>query len=127
MSKYALYLTKEYLYDPVLLSEKQAEQFVWFSRFLGTLVVMNVLDGAFTLFWILTNRAVEANPLMALAIEIHPAFFMTIKVLLVNAGSVLLLKYCYKTLASISIAIAFCTYWAIMLYHWTMVCVLHVL
>lgn len=127
MSKYALLITREYLFSPELLSNRGKERFIWFTRFLGALVIMNALDGAFTLFWILTNRAVEANPIMALALSVHPAMFMVVKMALVNMGAVLLLKFCYKSLASISLAVALCTYWLIILYHWTMVCVLHIL
>ena len=54
------------------------------------LLVLNLLDGLFTLAFLQAGVAEEANPLMRMAYEHSPLAFMGIKLGLVNAGAALL-------------------------------------
>lgn len=54
------------------------------------LLVLNLLDGLFTLAFLQAGVAEEANPLMRMAYEHSPAAFMGIKLALVNAGAAML-------------------------------------
>ncbi|MBN1655370.1 MAG: hypothetical protein JXA30_16510 [Deltaproteobacteria bacterium] len=91
-----------------------------FMRMLSALIVMNVLDGLFTLFWISTNRATEANPLMSATLDIHPVLFICVKLALVNLGAIILMRYWEKAFAVLSLAIACCFYSIVLSYHCTM-------
>lgn len=73
---------------------------------LGLLVVMNLLDGIFTLVWVLSGQATEANPLMALLIDAHPLLFIIFKIALVNLGAILLWRLYHRRFALI--AASFC-------------------
>lgn len=90
---------------------------MWVTRIVGALIVMNVIDGLFTLFWVHSDIAQEANPLMALLISIHPVLFITLKMALVHLGCILLIRYYYKMLSLVSLAIAFSVYWMLLMYH----------
>lgn len=100
-------------------------RFVWFARVLGTVVILNVLDGIFTLFWVLSGKAVETNPIMDLLLGIHPVLFISLKLALVNLGCILLLRFYTKSFALMSSLVAFGVYGAILVYHSAMVLYLH--
>ena len=117
MSHFLGYLHSESILAPSSLVNKN--RFFWFTRILGSLIVMNAIDGLFTIGWVYTNRAVEANPLMGLLINIHPVLFISLKMALVHLGSILLLHYCYKPLAVFAGILAFLVYWIVLLYHGT--------
>ncbi len=61
-----------------------------FERALGVLLVLNLLDAAFTLAWIYSGVATEANPVMAGAMVLGPGFFIATKVALVTLAAALL-------------------------------------
>ncbi len=92
-------------------------RFIWFTRLIGTLFVMNVLDGLLTLVWVYSNKAVEANPLLDLLLGVHPVLFMGFKIVLVCLGSVLLLRFYYKALSLLALVVSFGVYCVIILYH----------
>ncbi|XXF81557.1 DUF5658 family protein [Myxococcaceae bacterium GXIMD 01537] len=54
------------------------------------LLVLNLFDGLFTLFFLQLAVAEELNPLMRVAYEQSPLLFMGTKMLVVNAGLMLL-------------------------------------
>jgi hypothetical protein len=54
------------------------------------LLVLNLFDGLFTMFFLQLAVAEELNPLMRVAYEQHPMIFMGTKMLVVNAGLLLL-------------------------------------
>jgi len=53
---------------------------------IAALLVLNVLDGAFTIAFLGLGVAEEANPLMRLAYEQSPLGFMLLKLSVVHAG-----------------------------------------
>lgn len=90
------------------------------AKILGILIVLNVLDGLLTLFWVYTNRAVEANPFMAVLIDAHPVLFMGLKIALVHLGSIILLRNCHRSLARVCAVVACSFYGALIVYHTAM-------
>jgi len=89
----------------------------WLKGIVAFVFIMNVLDGIFTIIWVVTGKAVEANPLMANLINMHPVLFMGCKLLLVFLGSALLWRRRNNRAAVISIFIVFLTYYILLLYH----------
>lgn len=63
---------------------------VSFEAGLRAILVLNLLDALFTLGWIESGLASEANPLMAMAIEHGAGPFLLSKVALVGFASLLL-------------------------------------
>ena len=80
------------------------------------IVVLNVLDGLFTILWVSAGAAYEANPLMATLIGYHPVLFMVCKLTLVMLGAALLWGYRHHLFATISIFGLFVLYYGIILY-----------
>lgn len=119
MSRDILNACADYLLTPQL-AENRA-RFDLFAKILGVVIVLNVLDGLLTLFWVYTDRATEMNPLMSVLIEAHPVLFMSLKIALVHLGSIILLRNCDRSLAKLSVLIAFSLYGALILYHSSMV------
>ena len=54
------------------------------------LVVLNVIDAAFTHLWLTSGAASEANPLLAMAWDSHPLTFHSVKAALVLGGAAIL-------------------------------------
>ena len=71
----------------------------WAIRWSAVLLLLNLLDGAFTTVFLQLDVAVEANPLMRAAYERSPLLFMASKMVLVQAG-VLALWWCRETKAA---------------------------
>jgi hypothetical protein len=61
-----------------------------FERALAILLLLNLLDAAFTLTWVYSGVASEANPVMAGAISLGPGVFIATKVALVTLAVALL-------------------------------------
>ena len=53
-------------------------------------VIFNLFDAVLTLVWVLDGHAVEANPLMASALEFGPITFMLAKITIVSLGLMIL-------------------------------------
>ncbi len=73
--------------------KKQVEQLVSIKSHRITLiltVIFNLFDAGFTLIWVLAGHAVEANPLMASALDFGPVPFMIAKIAVVNLGLTIL-------------------------------------
>jgi hypothetical protein len=94
-----------------------AEHFRWLEQIVLWTLILNVLDGVATLYWITSGRAIEANPLMATLIATHPVLFVVVKCLLVALGSWLLWRYRKRPLAVVSIFFAFIAYYSVLIYH----------
>ena len=89
----------------------------WINALIFAVFLMNALDGVMTITWVSTAIAVEANPLMAFLLNIHPALFMIAKITLVFGGLLTLLHFRERTEAIIGILSTFFLYYLLILYH----------
>ena len=115
MSRTAIADYSRILFETDTLEDKS--RFKLFARLLGAVVILNVLDGAFTLFWVLSGKAIETNPVMELLLSIHPVLFISLKLILVHLGCILLLRFHTRAFALLSSCIACFVYGAIVIYH----------
>jgi hypothetical protein len=99
------------------LSDQKEKQLSLFTRTAVLLILMNVIDGILTIVWVCSDRAIEVNPLMSLALDIHPAIFMGIKIALVNLGAVLLVRYFDKMISIVSLYFSVIAYSFILFIH----------
>ena len=73
--------------------KQQADKLVSIESHRVTLiltVILNLLDAGLTLTWVLAGYAIEANPLMASALDFGPIPFMLAKITVVNLGLTIL-------------------------------------
>jgi hypothetical protein len=93
------------------------QQFRWLEWIVRSILVLNVIDAALTLYWVSTGRATEANPLLADLVRDAPITFVLIKTTLVALGSWLLWRRRKKPLAVIGIFSVFLAYYLVLLHH----------
>lgn len=113
----SFFAIKKQLLGPYNAAEGEQNSLIWHGRIVTAILVMNVIDGFGTLYWVCSGMAIEANPLMAILIDVHPSVFIIIKLSIVQLGVILLLRNCHRRAASISIKIAFAAYAAVVIYH----------
>ena len=94
-----------------------AEHFRWLHSIVAAVLVLNLLDAVFTLFWVRAGLATEANPLVADLVNHHAVLFVVVKTCLVGLGSVLLWWRRQRPIAVVGIFAAFITYYGVLLYH----------
>lgn len=82
-----------------------------------TLLLLNLLDGLFTLTFLQLGVAREANPIMRWAYEQHPMVFMGLKLLVVSLGVFVLALHHQSRLAQIALKIATFVYAVIITWH----------
>ncbi len=82
-----------------------------------TLLLLNVLDGLFTLTFIELGVAEEANPLMRVAYEVSPLGFMGFKLVVVNLGVWVLATHQESRLARAALNLATFVYAVIVTWH----------
>ena len=83
----------------------------------AAIVIINLLDAAFTLVWTLSGLAVEANPLMAAELAAGPVRFMVTKMALVSLGLLLLWRLRGRPLARFAILGSAAAYIVLLTYH----------
>jgi hypothetical protein len=93
------------------------KQFRWLKGIVATVIILNLLDGILTMVWVFSERANEANPLMAPLIEANPVLFIAVKMALVFLGTYLLWRLRKRALAVVAIFAAFLVYYAILILH----------
>ena len=81
------------------------------------LLVLNLLDGLFTLTFLQLEVAEELNPLMKLAYEHSPLLFMMAKLVIVNAGLTLLCLHRGMKASRLAIRAGALIYAVINVYH----------
>jgi len=81
------------------------------------LLVLNLFDGLFTLFFLQLAVAEELNPLMRAAYEHSPLLFMGSKMVVVNAGLLLLCLHRKMKASRLAIRAGAVVYACINLYH----------
>lgn len=94
-----------------------AEQFRWLHGVVKALLLLNLFDAVFTLLWIYSGLAREANPLLAEIVIRHPVAFALGKLALVGMGSILLWRFRHRPLAVIAIFVGFLAYYLVLLWH----------
>jgi hypothetical protein len=92
------------------------QHYRWLLGIAKAVLLLNLLDALFTLYWVYSGLAREANPLLDDLLR-HPVLFMAVKLTLVSGGSWLLWIHRNKPLAVIAVFIAFLTYYFILLVH----------
>ena len=60
----------------------EPHHFRWLEGVIAAVFILNVIDGVLTITWYATGRAVEANPLLAKSIGLHPVVFILVKIVL---------------------------------------------
>jgi len=93
------------------------EHYLWIRGAVGSLVLLNALDGVLTIFWIETGRFTEANPLMDILLSNSPVLFISVKMLLVCLGIILLWRYRDRAMAVASIFFCFTAYCYVLTFH----------
>ena len=81
------------------------------------LLVLNLLDGIFTLVWVQYFGAQELNLMMRDLAHGSPVLFMLAKLTLVSLGTLFLWRQRHNPVAVIGIVVAFFGYYAVLLLH----------
>ncbi len=93
------------------------QHFRWLHGIVKVVLVLNLLDAVFTLFWVWAGLAKEANPLLRDLVSDAPVAFAAAKLALVGLASLLLWRLRERPLAVVSIFLAFLAYYALLLAH----------
>ncbi len=94
-----------------------AQHYRWLRGFVAVTLVLNLIDAIFTLLWVGTGMAEEANPLLETLVLRHPIAFASAKLGLVGLSSLLLWRLRSRPLAVVAIFIAFLAYYLLLLWH----------
>jgi len=92
-------------------------QMRWLDGLVAAILLLNLGDALFTLHWISTGQAIEANPLLHVLAHDHPFLFLLAKMMLVGLGSTLLLRFRHRALAVCALFVGFLAYYWVFLYH----------
>ncbi len=80
-------------------------------------VVLNLLDAVFTLIWVESGVATEANLFLEVILSHSAVGFVVVKMSLVSMGVLLLWRERRRRLAVYGIRISFAAYNSLLLYH----------
>ena len=89
----------------------------WLHGIAKWLLVLNLLDGIFTLIWVEHFGARELNFMMSDLAHGNAVLFMLAKLTLVSLGTLFLWRYRSNSLAVISLFLAFFSYYLVLLFH----------
>lgn len=81
-----------------------------FQLALILLLLLNFADALFTLHWVTTGVATEANPVMAWALDHGAEFFLLSKLLIVTSGVALLWRHADRPSVRLAAVPAFVLY-----------------
>ena len=93
------------------------EHYRWLEGIVKVTLVLNLLDALFTLTWVVSGLATEANPFLHDLVHRHPVSFVSAKLALVGLGSLLLWRARSRPLAVVAIFVAFLAYYTLLLIH----------
>ena len=79
--------------------------------------LLSVLDALFTLAWIKTGLAVEANPILIIFLDMGDSVFLSVKILLTLFGCIILHMHRKSRLGSLMIASMTIAYTGLAIYH----------
>jgi len=85
--------------------------------FVIAIIVLNIFDAIFTLFWVNAGMAREANVLLRHLVHNYPVLFVIVKFTLVLAGTYILWKYRDNKYAVFGMFGVFLIYYALLLHH----------
>jgi len=94
-----------------------SQHFRWLYGIVQWLVVLNLLDGIFTIVWVRYFYADEYNVMMRDLALGDQVLFMVVKLTLVSLGALYLWRNRSHPLAVVAIFLAFLVYYLILLYH----------
>lgn len=89
----------------------------WLWTAVVAVVVLNLADAVFTMWWVHAGIATEANVLLADLVERNAVLFALAKSTLVSLGLLLLWRQRARPLATFGIAFVFVAYNGLVLYH----------
>jgi hypothetical protein len=89
----------------------------WLHQITKTIIVLNIFDAFFTLFWVGTGFAEEANAFLRSLVNHNPIVFVLVKVALVSLGSFFLWRHRRHPLAVVGLFTVFLAYYFLLLYH----------
>lgn len=93
------------------------EHYGWLYGIAKWLLVLNLLDGVFTLVWVEHFGAREWNVLMSDLAHGSPLLFMLAKLTLVSLGTLFLWRNRSNRLAVVALFGAFFSYYLVLLFH----------
>lgn len=94
-----------------------ADHFRWLAGVAEWVLVLNLLDGVFTLIWVEYFGAQEMNVMLSDLVVMDPLKFMLVKLSLVSLGILFLWRNRNKALAVIALFLAFYSYYMVLLVH----------
>lgn len=94
-----------------------AEHFQWLNGIAKGLLVLNLIDGVFTLIWVEYFGAVERNVMLVDLVQTSALLFMLTKLTLVSLGTLFLWRNRNNPLAVICLFVAFFSYYLVLLLH----------
>ncbi len=99
------------------LSIGTPQHFGWLQGIVKSVVVLNLLDAVFTLWWVRLGLAEEANALLKDLVSERPVLFMLVKLVLVSLGASFLWLRRRQAFAVIAIFAVFFIYYLVLLHH----------
>lgn len=93
------------------------QHFEWLYAIAKWLLVLNLLDGVFTLIWVEHFGAGEFNIMMRDLVTQSAVLFMMTKLTLVSLGTLFLWRNRSNPLAVVSLFLAFFSYYLVLLIH----------
>jgi hypothetical protein len=93
------------------------QHYAWLDGIVKAMIVLNLLDAVFTLFWVQAGLAKEANAVMRLLVNEHALLFVVAKLALFSLGSLLLWRLRGHALAVVALFVAFVLYYLVLLQH----------
>ena len=93
------------------------EQFRWLGWIVRSVLLLNLFDAIFTLYWVRAGWAREANSLIEQLVEENALGFVAVKLTLVSAGSWLLWEHRRRPASVVAIFVIFVVYYLVLLHH----------
>jgi len=93
------------------------EHFRWLYTIAKWVLLLNLLDGVFTLIWVEHFNAGELNVMLSDMVHSSALLFMLTKLTLVSLGTLFLWRNRNNSLAVISLFFAFFSYYLVLLFH----------
>jgi hypothetical protein len=89
----------------------------WLLRFASAIVILNLVDAVFTIFYTGSGLARESNPLMENVLAASPVLFVITKLSLVSLAVLLLWRYGHRSSAVLGLLGTTAVYVVLIGYH----------